>query len=196
MSIQIISPLVSKGGKKKEKSLVLPLQPVFCIRERRPRLVSSAPPAIPVGNFSRRAGSGHSPGRRRWASDVLLSRAEALTPRRACLFKFQLRCWETAPPAARRRGWQAAASSLALSLPAARRGGLARPAGCSAAAAAAAAARGGEARPGRGGKKELAGPGEAPRPVPRPRSAAPAVSFGGDEDVPGWWLFFFFFSSP
>lgn len=179
MSIQIISPLASKG--EKQKSFLLSPCSLCSAFGRGGEAGLGRSPAIPAGNFA--AGPPGAPlrGRTRRESRVPFAGAQTPRPRGACPFKFQLRGWETAPPAARP---QAAAGSLALPLPAARR------AGCSArgllGGGGGGAGRGGAARPRR--EERRARPGEAPRPVPRPRSAVPAASFGGDEHVPGWRL--------
>lgn len=123
MSIQIISPLVSKGGKKKIP-LTLSLQPVFCIPERRPKQVFTRSrrrprrklfspgllcPSRPGGDRVRPACSprGHWPQ----------------TPRGVCLFKFQLRGWETAPLGAQ-AGWRLRARSRSRSRQRAAEGSL------------------------------------------------------------------------
>lgn len=98
MSIQIISPLLSKGGEKKSLSL-------FAASVCRLRLVFTWE-TFPTG-----AAPSIALGRSRWMSCVLLSQARAQTAPRVCLFKFQLRVWETAPLAAQ-AGWRLRARSL------------------------------------------------------------------------------------
>lgn len=180
MSIQIISPLVSQEGEKKIPITLL----AACVLHSGEEAGASfgRSPSRPRRKLFSQGWLGPLGGGAGGGRPVCRSRGPQPRPRAAPVsLNSSCAAGRQRRPAPRPAGGGSLA--LPLPLPAARRGGLARPAGCSAAAA-----RGGEARPGRGGKKERAGPAEAPRPVPRPRSAAPAAPFGGDEDVPGCWL--------
>ena len=100
LSIQIISPLVSQGGGKKKNPYhsACSLCSAFGRggRGRFQALPQTSPQKTFLAGLARAAGR----GRRRRAPGVPLSRAAAPTSRRACLFKFQLRGRETAPPGA------------------------------------------------------------------------------------------------
>nr|CAI9703652.1 unnamed protein product [Rangifer tarandus platyrhynchus] len=126
-------------------------------RGRFQALPQSSPQKTFLAGLARAAGR----GRRRRAPGVPLSRAAARTSRRACLFKFQLRGRETAPPGAqagRRRLARAPAPAPGCAPRRARSArGLLGGGG---------AGRGGAARPRSEERASRAGRGAAPGPAP------------------------------
>lgn len=158
LSIQIISPLVSQGGGKKKNPYhsACSLCSAFGRggRGRFQALPQTSPQKTFLAGLARAAGR----GRRRRAPGVPLSRAAAPTSRRACLFKFQLRGRETAPPGAqagRRRLARAPAPGCAPRRARSARGLL----------GGGGAGRGGAARPRSEERASRAGRGAAPGPA-------------------------------
>ncbi|XP_069909289.1 uncharacterized protein [Oryctolagus cuniculus] len=183
LSIQIISPLVSKGGGKKSLVLSPCRLPPACGRRAR-GWPSRAAPAVPAGNFSRRARSGH------------CARAQTVGVRRAPL--------QSQGP----RPGDASVSLNSSCAPGKQRPSPPRPAGGGERARAFApgcaprrarlgpravrrrrrqrgAGRGGAARPSRGRKSEPGRERRRARSRARSRWGGPSSLLRGDEDVLG-----------
>ncbi|XP_053055607.1 translation initiation factor IF-2-like [Acinonyx jubatus] len=186
LSIQIISPLVSKGGGKKSP-LTLSLQPVFCILERRPRQVFThsrrrprtklfSPgllcPSRPGRDGGRPACPSEGTGPRPREASVSLNSSCAVGKQR-----------HSAP---RPAGGFELARALAPGC-APRRARSAR--GLLGGGGGGGAGRGGAARPRREERASRAGRGAAPGPAPT--LGGPSSFLRGDEDVPGLRVFFF-----